>query len=132
MDVLDCAESGATFLLNAPFGADEIWNRLPQPVQKTILQKRIKFYLIDAYKVAREVGMGSRINTIMQTCFFAISGVLPREQAIEAIKNAIRDTYGKRGEAVVAKNFVAVDHTLSHLHQVTVPSAATSGLRVLP
>jgi len=101
-------------------------------VQETILQKRIKFYLIDAYKVAREVGMGSRINTIMQTCFFAISGVLPREQAIEAIKNAVRDTYGKRGEAVVAKNFVAVDHTLSHLHQVTVPSAATSGLRVLP
>jgi len=132
MDVLYCAESGATFLLNAPFGADEIWNRLPQPVQETILQKRIKFYLIDAYKVAREVGMGSRINTIMQTCFFAISGVLPREQAIEAIKNAVRDTYGKRGEAVVAKNFVAVDHTLSHLHQVTVPSAATSGLRVLP
>ena len=76
--------------------------------------------------------MGNRINTIMQTCFFAISGVLPREQAIEAIKNAIRETYGKRGEAVVAKNFVAVDHTLSHLYQVTVPSAATSRLRILP
>jgi pyruvate-ferredoxin/flavodoxin oxidoreductase len=132
MDVLDCAESGATFLLSAPFGADEIWNHLPRPVQETIIQKRIKFYVIDAYKVARETGMGSRINTIMQTCFFAISGVLPRQQAIEAIKNAIRDTYGKRGEAVVAKNFVAVDHTLSHLHQVTVPSAATTGLRVLP
>jgi pyruvate-ferredoxin/flavodoxin oxidoreductase len=132
MDVLDCAEPGATFLLNAPFGADEVWDHLPQSAQGTIIQKKFKFYLIDAYKVARETGMGSRINTIMQTCFFAISGVLPREQAIEAIKNAIRDTYGKRGEAVVAKNFVAVDHTLSHLYQVTVPSVATSGLRVLP
>ena len=131
-NVLDCAETGATFLLNAPFGPDEIWGHLPQPVQETILQKKLKFYLIDAYKVARETEMGNRINTIMQTCFFAISGVLPREQAIEAIKNAIRETYGKRGEAVVAKNFVAVDHTLSHLHQVIVPSVASSGLRVLP
>ena len=125
MNVLDCAEPGATFLLNAPFGADEIWDHLPQSVQETIIQKKLKFYLIDAYQVARETEMGNRINTIMQTCFFAISGVLPREQAIEAIKNAIRETYGKRGEAVVAKNFVAVDHTLSHLYQVTVPSAAT-------
>ena len=86
MDVLDCAEPGATFLLNAPFGADEVWGHLPQSVQEVIIQKRLKFYLIDAYKVARETGMGNRINTIMQTCFFAISGVLPREQAIEAIK----------------------------------------------
>ena len=131
-NVLDCAESVATFLLNAPFGADEIWNHLPQSVQETIIQKKLKFYLIDAYKVARETEMGSRINTIMQTCFFAISGVLPREQAIEAIKNAIHETYGKRGEAVVAKNFAAVDHTLSHLHQITVPAVASSRLRVLP
>jgi pyruvate-ferredoxin/flavodoxin oxidoreductase len=132
MSVLDCAEPGATFLLNAPFGPDEIWDHLPQSVQESIIQKKLKFYLIDAYKVARETDMGSRINTIMQTCFFAISGVLPREEAIEAIKNAIRETYGKRGEAVVAKNFVAVDETLSHLHEVTVPSVANSGLRVLP
>ena len=131
-NVLDCAESGATFLLNAPFGADEIWDHLPQSVQETIIQKKLKFFLIDGYKVARETGMGNRINTIMQTCFFAISGVLPREQAIEAIKNAIRETYGKRGEAVVAQNFVAVDRTLSHLQQVTVPSVASSRLRVLP
>src|SRR6185312_1456489 len=82
-NVLDCAETGATFLLNAPIGPDEIWGHLPQPVQGTILQKKLKFYLIDAYKVARETEMGNRINTIMQTCFFAISGVLPREQAIE-------------------------------------------------
>ncbi len=132
MDVLNCAGPGATFLLNAPFEADEIWDHLPQPVQEVIIQKKLNFYLIDAYKVARETEMGNRINTIMQTCFFAISGVLPREQAIEAIKNAIRDTYGKRGEAVVAKNFVAVDHTLSHLYQVTVPAAVSSRLRVLP
>jgi pyruvate-ferredoxin/flavodoxin oxidoreductase len=131
-NILDCAEPGATFLLNAPFGADEIWNHLPQSVQETIIQRKLKFYLIDAYKVARETEMGNRINTIMQTCFFAISGVLPREQAIEAIKKAIRETYGKRGEAIVAKNFVAVDFTLSHLHQVTVPSVASSSLRVLP
>jgi pyruvate-ferredoxin/flavodoxin oxidoreductase len=130
--ILDCAEPGATFLLNAPFGADEIWNHLPQSVQEIIILKKLKFYLIDAYKVARETEMGNRINTIMQTCFFAISGVLPREQAIEAIKDAIRETYGKRGETIVAKNFVAVDHTLSHLHQVTVPSVASSSLRVLP
>jgi pyruvate-ferredoxin/flavodoxin oxidoreductase len=132
MDVLDCAETGATFLLNAPFGVDDIWDHLPQSVQEVIMQKKLKFYLIDAYRVARETGMGNRINTIMQTCFFAISGVLPREQAIEAIKNAIRETYGKRGEAVVIQNFAAVDHTLSHLNQVTVPSAANSALRVLP
>ena len=130
-NVLNCAEPNATFLLNAPFGADEIWNHLPQSVQETIIQKKLKFYLIDAYKVARETEMGSRINTIMQTCFFAISGVLPREQAIGAIKYAIRETYGKRGEAVVVKNFVAVDQTLSHLYQITVPAVASSGLRVL-
>ena len=132
IDVLDCAEPGATFLLNAPFEPDQVWNHLPQSAQEAIIRKKLKFYLIDAYKVARESGMGSRINTIMQTCFFAISGVLPREQAIEAIKNAIRETYGKRGEAVVAKNFGAVDHTLSHLHQINVPAEATSGLKVLP
>ena len=132
MDILSCAEPGATFLLNAPFAVEEIWDHLPLSMQETIIQKKLKFYLIDAYKVARETEMGNRINTIMQTCFFAISGVLPRDQAIEAIKNAIRETYGKRGEAIVAKNFVAVDHTLSHLHQVTVPSVASSSLRVLP
>ncbi len=132
MDVLDCAETGATFLLNAPFAADEIWDHLPQSVQDVIIRRKLKLYLIDAYKVARETEMGNRINTIMQTCFFALSGVLPRDQAIEAIKNAIRDTYGKRGEAVVARNCEAVDQTLSHLSQVTIPAAASSGLRVLP
>ena len=115
MDVLDPADPGATFLLNSPFGADEIWDHLPRPVQQIIIQKKLKFYVIDGYTVAREAGMGSRINTIMQTCFFAISGVLPREEAIAAIKNAIQKTYGKRGEAVVQKNFAAVDDTLQPL-----------------
>jgi pyruvate-ferredoxin/flavodoxin oxidoreductase len=132
MDVLTAAEPGATFLLNAPFGPEEVWDHLPRAVQETIIRRRLKFYVIDAYKVAREAAMGSRINTIMQTCFFAISGVLPREQAIQAIKKAIRDTYGKRGEAVVAKNFAAVDQALAHLHEVSVPAQATSGFDVLP
>ena len=90
-------------------------------------RKRLKFFVIDAYKVARDAGMGSRINTVMQTCFFAISGVLPAEQAIEAIRESIRKTYGKRGDAVVERNFAAVDHTLSNLFEVSVPARAASG-----
>ena len=101
-------------------------------MQEEILRKKIEFYVIDGYTVAREAGMGNRINTIMQTCFFAISGVLPREEAIAAIKNAIQETYGKRGEAVVQKNFAAVDHTLAHLHKVRVPERASSSLPILP
>jgi pyruvate-ferredoxin/flavodoxin oxidoreductase len=131
-DVLQLAEPGATFLLNAPFTADEVWNHLPRPVQEAILQKNLEFYVIDAYKVAREAGMGNHINTVMQTCFFAISKVLPREEAIAAIKDAIRDTYGKRGEAVIAKNFAAVDETLAHLYKVKVPTQASSTLAILP
>jgi pyruvate-ferredoxin/flavodoxin oxidoreductase len=132
MDVLTAAETGATFLLNAPFGPEEIWDHLPRQVQQTILDKKLKFYVIDAYSVAREAGMGSRINTIMQTCFFAISGVLPREEAIAAIKHAIEETYGKRGEAVVQKNFAAVDQALSHMHQVKVPDRVSAVFDVLP
>ena len=132
MDVLASAEPGATFLLNTPFTSTEVWNHLPDPVQQNIIKKRLEFYVIDAYKVARETGMATRINTIMQTCFFAISGVLPREKAIVAIKDAIRDTYGKRSDAMVEKNFAAVDNTLAHLHGVNVPQQASSGLRVLP
>jgi pyruvate-ferredoxin/flavodoxin oxidoreductase len=132
MDVLKAAESGATFLLNAPFGAGEIWDHLPRQAQETILQKHLHFFVIDAYNVARDAGMGNRINTIMQTCFFAISGVLPREEAIEAIKKAIRETYGKRGDAVVEKNFAAVDKALAHLHEVSVPERVTSRFDILP
>jgi pyruvate-ferredoxin/flavodoxin oxidoreductase len=131
MDVLSAAEDGAKFLLNAPFSADDVWNHLPREVQETILRKHLEFYVIDAYKVASEAGMGNRINTVMQTCFFAISGVLPREEAIAAIKEAIRSTYAKRGEAVVEKNCAAVDQTLAHLYRVNVPQQISSNLRVL-
>ncbi|HKW65600.1 MAG TPA: pyruvate:ferredoxin (flavodoxin) oxidoreductase [Candidatus Acidoferrum sp.] len=132
IDVLTAAEPGATFLLNAPFGPEEIWNHLPRQVQQTIIDKKLRFYVIDAYSVAREVGMGTRINTIMQTCFFAISCVLPRDEAIAAIKKAIQETYGKRGEAVVQKNFAAVDKALSHLHQVKAPEKVSARFEMLP
>jgi pyruvate-ferredoxin/flavodoxin oxidoreductase len=132
IDVLKGAENGATFLLNSPFGPDKVWDYLPRTVQQEIIDKKLKFYVIDGYEVAKQTGMGQRINTIMQTCFFAISGVLPREEAIEAIKKAIKKTYGKRGEAVVQKNFAAVDSTLANLHEVKVPAHATSKFDVKP
>ena len=99
----DVAEPGATFLLNSPFGPAEVWDHLPRTVQQQIIEKKLRFYVIDACRVAKENGMGGRINTVMQTCFFALSGALPREEAIAAIKHAIEKTYGKRGEAVVEK-----------------------------
>ncbi len=119
--MLKYAMPGAVFLLNSIYGPDEVWDELPRETQEAILEKELKFYVIDAYDVAEKTGMGKRINTIMQTCFFAISGVLPREQAIAEIKKAIKKTYGKRGEAVVQRNYEAVDHTLENLHQVKVP-----------
>jgi pyruvate-ferredoxin/flavodoxin oxidoreductase len=125
-NVLKYAEPGAVFLLNSLYGPDEIWDYLPREVQTAIVSKQLKFYVIDGYKVAEETEMGRRINTIMQTCFFAISGVLPRDQAIAAIKNAIYKTYGKRGEAVVQRNYEAVDKTLANLHEVKVPDQVTS------
>ena len=131
-DVLAAAEPGATFLLNSPFGPDDIWNHIPRQVQETIIKKKLRFFVIDGYTVAREAGMGSRINTIMQTCFFAISGVLPREEAIAAIKQAIFDTYGKRGDAVVQKNYAAVDKALAHLHEVKVPETVSATFDMLP
>jgi pyruvate-ferredoxin/flavodoxin oxidoreductase len=130
-DVLSVAEPGATFLLNAPCDPDDVWDLLSRSVQNEIIEKKLKVFAIDAASVAREVGMGKRINTIMQTCFFAISGVLPREQAISHIKKAIKKTYGKRGEAVVEANYAAVDRTLAALREVTVPLAPTSN-RTLP
>ena len=132
IDVLKGAETGATFLLNSPFGPDKVWDFLPKTVQQEIIDKKLKFYVIDGYEVAKNTGMGGRINTIMQTCFFAISGVLPREEAIDAIKKAIKKTYGKRGEAVVQKNFAAVDSTLANLFEVKVPAKATSTFDVKP
>jgi pyruvate-ferredoxin/flavodoxin oxidoreductase len=120
-DVLEKARSGGVFLLNAPYGLEEVWDHLPRDVQEQLLEKRLKFFVIDALKVARDTGMGGRINTIMQTCFFAVSGVLPREEAIAHIKKSIEKTYSKKGEEVVRRNFAAVDHTLSHLYEVTLP-----------
>jgi pyruvate-ferredoxin/flavodoxin oxidoreductase len=131
-DVLEPAEKGAIFLLNSPYGPDEAWSHLPQQVQRQIIAKRLKFYVIDAYEVAKETGMGVRINTIMQTCFFAISGVLPKDEAIEEIKKAIKKTYGKRGKAVVQKNFAAVDAAIAYLHEVKIPDQATSLLEMPP
>jgi pyruvate-ferredoxin/flavodoxin oxidoreductase len=132
LDVLKNAAPGAVFLLNSSYGAGEVWDKIPRNVQEQIIARQLKFYVIDGYTVAKETGMGVRINTIMQTCFFAISGVLPPDDAIAAIKNAIKKTYGKRGDAVVQKNFAAVDAALDHLHQVKVPATATSAIRMLP
>ena len=121
-DMLKFAAPGGTFLLNAAYEADEVWEHLPLEVQQDIITRKLKFYVIDGYKIAEATGMGGRVNTIMQTCFFAISGVLPRDEAIEEIKKSIKKTYGKRGEAVVQRNFEAVDHTLAQLKEVKVPA----------
>ncbi len=131
VDVLANAEPEAVFLLNAPYGPDEVWDHLPAKVQEQIIEKRLKFYVIDGYAVAQKAGMGRRINTVMQTCFFAISGVLPRDEAISKIKKAIEKTYAKRGEEVIRRNFDAVDQSLENLHEVSVPSKVTSVLAPL-
>ena len=131
-DMLENAAPGATFLLNAPYGPSEVWDHLPRTVQQQIIDKDIKLYVIDAYRVARDTGMGARINTIMQTAFFAISGVLPRDEAIAAIKEAIQKTYSKRGEAVVQRNYAAVDQALSNLFRVEVMDTATSDIEMPP
>ena len=128
-EMVEAAAPGATFLLNSPYGKDEVWGQLPREVQEQIVEKKLRFYVIDALKVARDNGMGVRINTIMQTCFFAISGVLPREEAIAHIKKSIQKTYGRKGEDVVRKNFEAVDATLAHLEEVAVPAKITGAPR---
>jgi pyruvate-ferredoxin/flavodoxin oxidoreductase len=127
-EVLEYAAPGGVFLLNSPYSPDEVWEHLPREVQEQVLGRGLRFYVIDAMKVARDTGMGSRINTIMQTCFFAVSGVLPRDEAIARIKKAIEKTYGKKGEEIVRRNFAAVDHTLAHLYEVHVPAEATAPL----
>jgi pyruvate-ferredoxin/flavodoxin oxidoreductase len=131
-DMLKYLVPGGTFLLNSPYGPEEVWDKLPKKVQQQIIDKKAKFYVIDGYKVARDTGMGSRVNTIMQTCFFAISGVLPKDEAIAAIKKAIKKTYGAKGDEIVNKNFAAVDGTLANLHEVKVPETATSALAMPP
>ena len=125
-NVLECAAEGAVFLLNSIHDAKTVWKYLNRDVQQTIINKKLKFYVIDAYHVAKSMGMGGRINTIMQTCYFAISGVLPPEEAIAKIKAAIEKTYGKKGPQVVQKNFAAVDASVSNLQQVEVPTEVTA------
>ena len=125
-DVLRLAAPGATVLLNAPYGPDEIWDQLPRPTQLRIIGQRLRLFVIDASRVAQEVGLRGRANTVLQTCFFALSGVLPRDQAIAHIKESIRKSYGSKGDSVVQANYRAVDETLERLFEVTVPSAATS------
>ncbi|MBP7963228.1 MAG: pyruvate:ferredoxin (flavodoxin) oxidoreductase [Caldilineaceae bacterium] len=129
-DVLANAQDGSILLLNSPYSVDEVWDQLPRLVQGKIISKNLKLYVIDGDSVAQETGMGGRINTIMQTCFFAISGVLPKDEAIYQIKKAIEKTYGKRGEAVVQKNYDAVDASLANLFEITVPAAISSSLEM--
>jgi len=131
-DMLSGLGPGGTFLLNSPYSKDEVWDHLPRAVQQQLIAKKAKLFVIDAYEVARETGMGSRMNTILQVCFFAISKVLPREEAIEAIRKSIRDTYGRKGEEIVQKNMKAVDETLSHLFEVKIPDAVSGTIEMPP
>lgn len=130
-DMLTNIIEGGTFLINTPSPTVEIWDSLPRATQKTIIDKKIKLYAIDAQKVAEESGMGRRINTVMQVCFFAISGILPREESIEKIKESIRKTYSKKGDEIVRLNLTAVDNTLSHLHEIEIPKQVTSNYDIL-
>ena len=131
-DMLAHAAQGAVFLLNSPHAADAVWHDLTEKMQQQIIEKKLQFYVIDAYKVATESGMGRRINTVMQTCFFAISGVLEKDEAIAKIKEAVEKTYGRKGAKIVERNFAAIDASLAHLHRVEVPSAVTSKLVMHP
>ena len=133
IDVLSMADPGATFLLNSPYGPNEVWDHLPVEVQQQIIDKKLKFYVVDGFQVAREAQMGVRINTIMQTCFFKLAGVIPADEAIGRIKDAIKKTYGKKGgEKVITQNNAAVDGALAALHEVKYPAKAGSKLHVLP
>jgi pyruvate-ferredoxin/flavodoxin oxidoreductase len=131
-DMLRDLIPGGVFLLNSAYGPDEVWDSLPTEVQQQMIDRHIKFYTINAYKVAREAGMGGRINTVMQVCFFAISGVLPRDEAIDAIKHSIEKSYGKKGGNIVAQNLKAVDQTLDNLFEVEVPSTVSSKIKMIP
>jgi pyruvate-ferredoxin/flavodoxin oxidoreductase len=132
LDVLDAAAPGATFLLNSPFGPEEVWEHLPVETQQAIVEKGLRFSVVDAQKVASSAGLGSRVNTILQTCFFALAGVLDQTEAVARIKAAIEKSYGKRGRAVVEQNFAAVDAALDSLHDVPVPVGVAGDLHRLP
>jgi len=131
-DMLKFVRPNGIFLLNSIYGPDEVWDHLPAKVQEALIRKNLQFYIIDAYEVARQTDMGQRINTIMQTCFFAISGILPKEQAITEIKKSIKKTYGKRGEAVIQQNYAAVDSALENMFKVAVPEKVTSEISMMP
>jgi len=131
-DLLADAKEGAVFLLNSPYGADEVWNHMPDEIERQIIKKKIKFYVIDAVKLAKELNLGSRLNTIMQACFFKIAGVLPPDKAIEAMKKAIRKTYGRKGEEIVQMNFKAVDSSVAALQEVQVPAKPARKLKMPP
>ena len=132
MDMLKDAIEGATFLLNTKVSKEKVWDSLPEKVQKDLIDRKMKFFIIDAYKVADETGMGARVNTIMQTCFFAISKIFPKDEAIQMIKNSIKKTYGAKGDKIVEMNFNAVDKTLENLFEVEVPKQLTSKLQLQP
>ena len=125
-DVLAVAKPGATVLLNAPYPSDEVWDVLPEKVQRAIIDKKLKVHVIDAHRVAGELGLRGRINTVMQPCFFALSGILPQEQALAAVRQAVQKSYGRRGQKVVERNLAAVDQSLAQLHELTVPQTVTS------
>jgi len=127
-DVLKTAQPGAVFLLNSPYSALEVWDHLPYSVQQTIIEKKLRLFVIDAFKIAKEVGLGGRINTIMQVCFFSLSNIIPIKQATKAIKNFIEKTYGQKGEKIVNTNFAGVDNALTNLHEVKIPDKATEKL----
>jgi pyruvate-ferredoxin/flavodoxin oxidoreductase len=132
MKVLDLAKPGGTFLLNSPYGAEEVWRHLPVEVQQQIIDKHLRFFVIDAFRLAKEVGLGTRINTVMQPCFFHLSGVLPEAEGVAKIKQAVDDAYGKRGRIVVERNYAAIDQALAQLAQVDVPEALQGDLRRMP
>ncbi|MDQ1287086.1 MAG: pyruvate-ferredoxin/flavodoxin oxidoreductase [Actinomycetota bacterium] len=132
MKVLDFAKPGAAFLLNSPYGADEVWGKIPVEVQQQIIDKNLRFYVIDAVQIAREVGLGSRINTIMQPCFFHLSGVIPEDQVIPKIKASVEYTYGKRGRSVVERNFAAIERAIAGMAEVKVPSEVVGDIHRMP
>jgi pyruvate-ferredoxin/flavodoxin oxidoreductase len=132
IDVLGVAEPGATFLLNSPYGPEDVWAHLPVEVQEQIRAKRLRFFVVDADRVAKDAGLGTRINTVLQTCFFALADVIPIEEAVQAIKDAIVKSYGKRGETILTRNFAAVDGAIATLAEVEVPEATEGDRHVLP
>jgi pyruvate-ferredoxin/flavodoxin oxidoreductase len=131
-DMLDYARDGGVFLINSPAPADKVWQTIPRKLQQQIIDKKLTVYTIDAYKVAADAGMGRRINTVMQTCFFAISGILPKEEAIAQIKKAAEKTYGSKGPAVIKQNFLAIDASVANMHQVEIPGEAKSDVEQVP